>query len=88
VATIIAEVLHLERVGVDDNFFELGGDSIRGAQVTARVNAAAGSNLGSDMLFRLATAANYAAALVAQLPPALAAPPLAPRRANKQQGES
>ena len=83
VATIIADVLHVERVGVDDNFFGLGGDSVRGAQVTARINAAAGSHLGSDMLFRLPTVANYAAALFAQEPSSLALPPL---RANKRYG--
>ncbi|APY90246.1 non-ribosomal peptide synthetase [Streptomyces alfalfae] len=35
-ATIWAEVLREERVGVDDNFFELGGDSILSIQVVAR----------------------------------------------------
>ncbi|MEU6776075.1 non-ribosomal peptide synthase/polyketide synthase [Streptomyces sp. NPDC046759] len=35
-AAIWADVLHMERVGVDDNFFELGGDSILSIQVVAR----------------------------------------------------
>ncbi|MEV6835684.1 non-ribosomal peptide synthase/polyketide synthase [Streptomyces sp. NPDC051133] len=35
-AAIWADVLHVERVGVDDNFFELGGDSILSIQVVAR----------------------------------------------------
>ncbi|MFD2691963.1 condensation domain-containing protein, partial [Streptomyces phyllanthi] len=35
-ADIWAEVLGVDRVGVDDNFFELGGDSIIGIQVVAR----------------------------------------------------
>ncbi|MDF2582289.1 MAG: linear gramicidin synthetase subunit, partial [Mycobacterium sp.] len=39
-AGIYAEVLGLERVGVDDSFFELGGDSIMSMQVAARARAA------------------------------------------------
>ncbi|MEV2226922.1 condensation domain-containing protein, partial [Nocardia vinacea] len=39
VAAAFAEVLGLERVGLDDNFFALGGDSIVSIQVVARVRA-------------------------------------------------
>ncbi|WP_116377758.1 non-ribosomal peptide synthetase, partial [Mycobacterium sp. MFM001] len=39
-AGIYAQVLGLERVGVDDSFFELGGDSISSMQVVARARAA------------------------------------------------
>ena len=39
-AGIYAQVLGLERVGVDESFFELGGDSILSMQVAARARAA------------------------------------------------
>ncbi len=39
-ATIYAQVLGVERVGVDDSFFDLGGDSILSMQVAARARAA------------------------------------------------
>ena len=39
-AGIYAQVLGLERVGVDDSFFELGGDSILSMQVASQAHAA------------------------------------------------
>jgi hypothetical protein len=39
-ADIYAQVLGVERVGVDDSFFDLGGDSISSMQVVARARAA------------------------------------------------
>jgi amino acid adenylation domain-containing protein len=39
-ALIWADVLHLERVGVEDNIFELGADSLHVFQIAARANQA------------------------------------------------
>ncbi|QUR65854.1 non-ribosomal peptide synthetase [Mycobacterium spongiae] len=39
VAGIYAEVLGLERVGVDDSFFQLGGDSLAAMRLIAAINA-------------------------------------------------
>ena len=55
VAAIFADVLGVERVGVEDNFFELGGDSLRGVQVIARANRAFGASVGAESLFRWPT---------------------------------
>ncbi|MEO9237085.1 MAG: condensation domain-containing protein, partial [Jatrophihabitantaceae bacterium] len=38
-STLYAEVLGLERIGVDDDFFAIGGDSIRSIQVASRAAA-------------------------------------------------
>jgi hypothetical protein len=45
VATIVAQLLHLERVGINDNFFLLGGNSLLGTQVIANVR----SNFDVDL---------------------------------------
>jgi amino acid adenylation domain-containing protein/non-ribosomal peptide synthase protein (TIGR01720 family)/FkbM family methyltransferase len=60
-ADIWAEVLGVERVGVNDNFFELGGDSILSIQVNARANKA-GLKLTTRQLFQHRTIAELAAA--------------------------
>jgi amino acid adenylation domain-containing protein len=42
---IWAEVLHLDKVGVNDNFFELGGDSLVASRILSRVRMAFGASL-------------------------------------------
>ncbi|MEV0759110.1 non-ribosomal peptide synthase/polyketide synthase [Nocardia sp. NPDC050435] len=59
-AAVFAEVLGLERVGVDDSFFELGGDSIRSIQVVSRARAL-GVRLSPREVFEHRTVAALAA---------------------------
>ena len=44
IAGIYAQVLGVERVGVDDSFFDLGGDSISAMRVIAAINTALDAN--------------------------------------------
>ncbi|HEY0728915.1 MAG TPA: amino acid adenylation domain-containing protein, partial [Pyrinomonadaceae bacterium] len=48
---IWAEVLGVERVGVDDNFFELGGHSLLATQVISRINSAFAVEIPVGSLF-------------------------------------
>jgi acyl-CoA synthetase (AMP-forming)/AMP-acid ligase II/acyl carrier protein len=57
VAKIFAEVLRTDRFGIDDNFFALGGDSLRAAQVTARVFSVFGIELYASTVFEKPTVA-------------------------------
>ncbi|MGH3875276.1 MAG: amino acid adenylation domain-containing protein, partial [Pseudonocardiaceae bacterium] len=62
-AGIWAEVLGVDRVGVEDNFFELGGDSILTIRVASRLRAAFGVDLSPRALFTHATVTELAAVL-------------------------
>ncbi|WP_045730440.1 non-ribosomal peptide synthetase [Pseudarthrobacter chlorophenolicus] len=55
VAGIFAEVLSLDRAGVDESFFELGGHSFLAQPLIAKVNAALGTALQVQALFRAPT---------------------------------
>ncbi|WP_193200009.1 non-ribosomal peptide synthetase [Nostoc sp. MG11] len=59
-ASIWAEVLRVEKIGIHDNFFELGGDSILSLQIITRTNQA-GLQLSPKQLFEHPTIAQLAA---------------------------
>ncbi|WP_405167764.1 non-ribosomal peptide synthase/polyketide synthase [Nocardia sp. NBC_01499] len=61
--TVFAELLGLDRVGVDDGFFELGGDSIRSIQVVSRAREL-GVEISPREVFEHQTAAALAAVSV------------------------
>ncbi len=58
VAKIWAEVLGLNRVGVEDNFFTLGGHSLLATRILSRVNNALQVEIPLDSLFRGGTVAH------------------------------
>ncbi|WP_234789078.1 condensation domain-containing protein, partial [Mycolicibacterium fortuitum] len=59
-AGIYAQVLGLERVGVDDSFFDLGGDSLTAMRLIAAVNAGFEADVSVRTLFDAPTIAQLA----------------------------
>jgi hypothetical protein len=55
VASVLADTLGLERVGIDDNFFELGGHSLLALRVVARISSVCGVDLPVRVLLEEAT---------------------------------
>ncbi|RKI67440.1 amino acid adenylation domain-containing protein, partial [Corallococcus sp. AB049A] len=82
-AQVLAQVLRVDRVGLDDNFFELGGDSIISLQVVARARQA-GVRLQVKDLFQhptlgaLAAVARDGEATLAEQGPVVGEVPLTP----------
>jgi amino acid adenylation domain-containing protein len=61
VADLMAELLHLERVGADDDFFLLGADSLLALQLLGRVRDRFGSDLDIGAVFDAPTPRQLAA---------------------------
>ncbi|UGQ42944.1 non-ribosomal peptide synthase/polyketide synthase [Rhodococcus aetherivorans] len=77
VAGILAEVLGIERAGLDDDFFELGGNSLLATQLASRLGAALDTRVSVRTVFEASTVA----ALAGRIQPSVgrgARPPLVP----------
>ncbi len=59
-AGIYAQVLGVERVGVDDSFFDLGGDSLSAMRVVAAINTGLDAGLAVRTVFEAPTVAQLA----------------------------
>jgi acyl carrier protein len=68
VVDVVREILGRDDVGVHDNFFALGGDSLQAAEVSMRLQAIFGVDLGGAAIFRLPTAADLAGSIRAHAP--------------------
>jgi acyl carrier protein len=62
-AGLFAEVLGIDRIGVDDDFFELGGHSLRATWLISRIRSVIGVTVAMRTIFEFPT--------VAQLEPEL-----------------
>ena len=74
-AGIYAQVLGVERVGVDDSFFDLGGDSLSAMRLIAAVNTGLDAGLAVRAVFEAPTVARLAPRIgegVARLEPLVA----------------
>ncbi len=82
VAAVFAELLQVERVGVDDHFFELGGSSLVATQVVSRIRQLFSVELPIRSLFEHPTVAGIGAAVdeARKAPPEPAASRIEPVR--------
>jgi amino acid adenylation domain-containing protein len=66
-ATIYAQVLGIDKVGIYDNFFDMGGASIQSIEIISRAQGA-GIHIMPELLFEHQTVASVAAALQGHIP--------------------
>ncbi|MCS3473150.1 acyl carrier protein [Pseudomonas sp. JUb42] len=62
-AAIWADVLKVERVGLNDDFFELGGHSLLSLTVISRIQLQLGRSLKPELLFQFPKLSEFADAL-------------------------
>jgi acyl carrier protein len=63
VASVFAQVLEVERVGVHDDLFRRGGNSLHAVQVISRINDATGLDVPVSLVFEYPTVGELTAAL-------------------------
>jgi acyl carrier protein len=63
VASVFAQVLELDRVGVHDDLFKRGGNSLHAVQVISRINDATGLDVPVSLIFEHPTVAELTEAL-------------------------
>ncbi|MEY2396335.1 MAG: hypothetical protein QOF94_2680, partial [Acidobacteriaceae bacterium] len=66
IASVWAEVLHLERVSADSDFFSLGGHSLLAAQVISRLRQGFGAEIPLKSMFEFPKLADLAASIDTQ----------------------
>ncbi|HEX3786048.1 MAG TPA: amino acid adenylation domain-containing protein [Pseudonocardiaceae bacterium] len=79
---IFAEVLGVERVGIDDSFFDLGGHSLLAIRLINRIRSGIGRELSMRTLFETPTVASLSGGFTAQ--PPQTRPALRPMRNARQ----
>jgi non-ribosomal peptide synthase protein (TIGR01720 family) len=77
-AGIYAEVLGVDRVGVDESFFALGGDSLSAMRVIAAINTALDSHLAVRTLFDAPSVRSLSQQLGSQASPVEEVPAVSP----------